>query len=450
MSLQEKITDKSAVVGVIGLGYVGLPLSVEYAKAGFHVIGIDNDPRKITKLRAGENYIDDVNGEELASLIKAGKIESETDYKRVSEMDVIFICVPTPFTANKEPDVTYIEHAGDGIASGLRKEQIIILKSTTYPETTEKLLQPKLEANGMKVGEDFYLAFSPERIDPGNKQWTTANTPVVVGGVTQKCTDLAVSVSAQVIAKVVPLSSPKAAEMTKLLENIFRSVNIALVNEIAQLCDRMDGIDVWEVVQAAATKPFGFMPFYPGPGIGGHCILVDPYYLSWKAKEYDFHCDFIELAGKTNENMPYYVLDLIIRSLSMQGSAISKAKLLMLGVAFKKNVDDIRNSPAIKVMELLLARSGTNLAYNDPHVPELEVNGNTYKSRELTAELLEEADCVIITSDHDKYDFEFIAKHAKMIVDTRNATKNLSPELMKKVTRLGFGTNSYTPSPQKH
>ena len=272
----------------------------------------------------------------------------------------------------------------------------------------------------------------------------------MVGGVTQKCTDLAVSVSAQVIAKVVPLSSPKAAEMTKLLENIFRSVNIALVNEIAQLCDRMDGIDVWEVVQAAATKPFGFMPFYPGPGIGGHCILVDPYYLSWKAKEYDFHCDFIELAGKTNENMPYYVLDLIIRSLSMQGSAISKAKLLMLGVAFKKNVDDIRNSPAIKVMELLLARSGTNLAYNDPHVPELEVNGNTYKSRELTAELLEEADCVIITSDHDKYDFEFIAKHAKMIVDTRNATKNLSPELMKKVTRLGFGTNSYTPSPQKH
>ena len=450
MSLQEKILDKSAVIGVIGLGYVGLPLSVEYAKAGYHVIGIDNDPKKINKLRAGENYIDDVDSKELASLIHAGQIESETDYRRIAEMDVIFICVPTPFTANKEPDVSYIEDAGDGIASGLRKNQLIILKSTTYPETTEKLLQPKLEAKAMKVGEDFYLAFSPERIDPGNKKWTTANTPVVVGGVTKKCTEMAVSISSQVIAKVVPLSSPKAAEMTKLLENIFRSVNIALVNEIAQLCDRMDGIDVWEVVEAAATKPFGFMPFYPGPGIGGHCILVDPYYLSWKAKEYDFHSDFIELAGKTNENMPYYVLDLIIRSLSMQGSAISTAKLLMLGVAFKKNVDDTRNSPAIKIMELLQARGGQTLAYNDPHVAELEVNGKMYTSKELNADLLEEADCVIITTDHDAYDFEFIAKHAKMIVDTRNATKHLSADLMQKVTRLGFGTNSYNPNPQKH
>ncbi|MFQ5628502.1 MAG: nucleotide sugar dehydrogenase [bacterium] len=450
MSLQEKIDNKTAKVGVIGLGYVGLPLSVEYAKAGFQIIGIDNDPKKIAALRAGENYIDDVNTAELKSLISAGKIEAEPDYKRISEADAIFICVPTPFTANKEPDVTFIEDAGDGIATGLRKEQLIILKSTTYPETTQKLLQPKLEATGLKVGKDVYLAFSPERIDPGNRTWTTSNTPVVVGGVTPKCTEMAVSISAQVISEVIPLSSPKAAEMTKLLENIFRSVNIALVNEIAQLCDRMDGIDVWEVVEAAATKPFGFMPFFPGPGIGGHCILVDPYYLSWKAKEYDFHSDFIELAGKTNENMPYYVLDLIIRSLSMQGSAISTAKLLMLGVAFKKNVDDIRNSPAIKIIELLHARGSQNLAYNDPWVPELHVNDKTFKSKALTEHLLKESDCVIITTDHDKYDFDFIARHAKLIVDTRNATKGMDNEVMKKVVRLGCGTNSYYPMPHSH
>lgn len=445
MSLQEKINNRSAKVGVIGLGYVGLPLSVEYAKNGFQIIGIDSDPQKIQKLRAGENYIDDVDSASLQTLVKNGKIEAEVDYKRISEADVIFICVPTPFTANKEPDVSFIEDAGKGIASGLRKEQLIILKSTTYPETTEKLLLPKLQATGLQVGKDFYLAFSPERIDPANRTWKTSNTPVVVGGVTAKCTEMAVSISAQVISEVIPLSSPKAAEMTKLLENIFRSVNIALVNEIAQLCDRMDGIDVWEVVEAAATKPFGFMPFYPGPGIGGHCILVDPYYLSWKAKEYDFHSDFIELAGKTNENMPYYVLDLIIRSLSMHGYAISTAKLLMLGVSFKKNVDDIRNSPAIKVMELLLARGGHTLAYNDPHVPSLQVNGKTYKSKPLTEQLFQDTDCVIITTDHDKYDFEFIARHAKMIVDTRNAMKGMDSELLKKVVRLGCGTNSYSP-----
>lgn len=450
MSLQEKIADKSARVGVIGLGYVGLPLSVEYAKAGFQIIGIDNDFRKIERLRRGENYIDDVDSAVLKALVAEGKIEAESDYGRIAECDVIFICVPTPFTPNKEPDVSYIEDAGRGVASGLRKEQLVILKSTTYPETTEKLLLPMLEAPGKKVGEDFYLAFSPERIDPGNRTWTTSNTPVVVGGVTPKCTELAVAISSKVISKVVPLSSPKAAEMTKLLENIFRSVNIALVNELAQLCDRMEGIDVWEVVEAAATKPFGYMPFYPGPGIGGHCILVDPYYLSWKAKEYDFHSDFIELAGKTNENMPYYVLDLIIRSLSMQGSAISTAKLLILGVAFKKNVDDIRNSPAIKVMELLLARGAKNLVYNDPHVAELPVNGKMYRSKALTENLLQETDCVIITTDHDAYDWQFIGQHARLIVDTRNATKSFTGDLRRKVVRLGCGTNSYHPSVQPH
>lgn len=450
MSIEAKIADKTATIGIIGLGYVGLPLAVEYGKAGFRVIGIDNDSEKAEKLRAGENYIQDVNSSILRELVLDGKLEADTDYARIADMDVIYICVPTPFTDNKEPDVSYIREATEGIATGLRREQIIILKSTTYPETTENLVQPILEASGLKAGEDFYLAYSPERIDPGNKKWTTANTPVVVGGVTKRCTELAVAVSKQIIAQVVPLSNTKVAEMTKLLENIFRSVNIALLNELAQLCDRMEGVDIWEVVEAAATKPFGFMPFFPGPGIGGHCILVDPYYLSWKAKEYDFHTNFIELAAETNENMPYYVLDLIIRSLSMAGGAISRSNFLLLGVAFKKNVDDTRNSPAIKLMELLYARGGKNLVYNDPYVPTLDVNGRVYKSQELTAELLQNTDCVIIATDHDDYDYEFIVRNAKLVVDTRNSSKNIPDELKKKVVRLGCGTNSYHRSVHNH
>ncbi len=450
MGLQDKIQEKTARVGVVGLGYVGLPLSVEYAKAGFEVVGIDNDPRKIEKLAAGENYIDDVVDADLKSVVASGKFRAEVNYDNVSEMDVIFVCVPTPFTANKEPDVSFIEYAGKGIATGLRAEQLIILKSTTYPETTEKLLQPILEKGGLKAGEDFHLAFSPERIDPGNRTFTTANTPVVVGGVGEESTVLAVAISEKVISEVVPLSSPRAAEMTKLLENIFRSVNIALMNELAQLCDRMGGIDIWEVVQAAATKPFGYMPFYPGPGIGGHCILVDPYYLSWKAKEYDFHSNFIKLAGQTNENMPYYVLDLIIRSLSINGGAISTSKILILGVAFKKNVDDIRNSPALKVMELLHARGGVNMIYNDPWVPTLEVNNKTYDSKELTQQLLQDSDCVVITTDHDKYDYNFIVENAKLVVDTRNAAKNIPEAHKSKVVRLGCGTNAYKPTIHEH
>jgi UDP-N-acetyl-D-glucosamine dehydrogenase len=292
----------------------------------------------------------------------------------------------------------------------------------------------------LKVGRDYYLAFSPERIDPGNKKFNTVTTPIVVGGVTKKCTKLASAISRKVIVEVKELSSPKAAEMTKLLENIFRSVNIALVNELAQLCDRMEGIDIWEVVEAAATKPFGFMPFFPGPGIGGHCILVDPYYLSWKAKEFDFHTNFIELAAMTNENMPYYVLDLIIRSLSLHGAAITNSKILMLGVAFKKNVDDTRNSPAIKVMELLYNRGGRSLMYNDPYVPTLRVNGKVYTSKKLDAKLLESVDCVVITTDHSDYDYELIVKHAKLVVDTRNATKDIKNG-RKKIVKLGCGTN---------
>jgi UDP-N-acetyl-D-glucosamine dehydrogenase len=441
VSLEIKIEDRTAKIAVIGLGYVGLPLSVEYAAAGYNVLGIDVSEEKIAKLNRGENYIDDVDGNKLKEVVKAGRLSGATNYDRIGDCDVVFICVPTPFTEMKDPDVSYIVDSARGIASGLRREQLIILKSTTYPETTEKVVQPILEKTGLKTGKDFYLAFSPERIDPGNKKFNTATTPIVVGGVTRKCTKLAAAISRQVVVDVKELSSPKAAEMTKLLENIFRSVNIALVNELAQLCDRMEGIDIWEVVEAAATKPFGFMPFYPGPGIGGHCILVDPYYLSWKAKEFDFHTNFIELAAMTNENMPYYVLDLIIRSLSLHGAAITNSKILMLGVAFKKNVDDTRNSPAIKVMELLSNRGGRHLMYNDPYVPTLRVSGKVYTSKKLDAKLLESVDCVVITTDHSKYDYEMIVKHSKLVVDTRNATREVKNG-RKKIIRLGCGTNA--------
>ncbi len=301
------------------------------------------------------------------------------------------------------------------------------------------MLLPKFESTGLKAGQDFYLAFSPERIDPGREDFTTSNTPVVVGGVTEKCTRLAMITCEQIVDKVVRVSSPKTAEMVKLLENIFRSVNIAFVNELAQLCDRIGGIDVWEVVEAASTKPFGFMPFYPGPGIGGHCILVDPYYLSWKAREYDFHSDFIELAARTNENMPYYVLDLIVRSLSINGAALKTANYLFLGAAFKKNVDDIRNSPGLKIMELLLQRGAQNLSFNDPYVNEVRINGTAFVSQELSDELIAEKDCIVITTNHSCYDINSIVKNAKLVVDTRNATKGVTSG-RDKIIRLGCGT----------
>ncbi len=436
--LEQKLRDKTAKIGIVGLGYVGLPLAVEFAGKGFNTLGIDVDRKKIEDINAGTNYIQDVSDEKLTKLTKEGMLEATTMYGRAGEMDVIYICVPTPFTPNKEPDITYINQAAKNISEHLRKEQLIILKSTTFPETTEKVVQPIMESTGLKVGQDFYLAFSPERIDPGRKDYTTATTPVIVGGVTKKCTMLAKLTNEQIIDKVVPVSSPREAEMAKLLENIFRSVNIALLNELAQLCDRMGNIDIWEVVEAAATKPFGFMPFYPGPGIGGHCILVDPYYLSWKAKEYDFHSDFIELAARTNENMPFYVMDLVIRSLSINGASLKSAKLLFLGVSFKKDVDDIRNSPALKLMDLLQHRGAQNITYNDPYVPNLKLDDHNYESYNLTDELIAEADCVIMTTAHTEYTKQVknIVKHAKLIVDTRNITKDITAE-PNKIVRLG-------------
>jgi len=438
MSLKEKIISKKAVIGVVGLGYVGLPLAVEYANKGFKTYGIDVDKKKIDSLKKRINYILDIPKEDFDKAISSGNFSATDNYSIVKDLDVIFICVPTPFTKNKEPDISYIVDASKNIAKYFKKDKIVILKSTTFPNTTEGYVQPILESTGLKAGKDFYLAFSPERIDPGNKVFTTANTPVVVGGVTKKCTELSALITSQAIAKVHTVSSPKVAEMEKLLENIFRSVNIALVNELARLCDRMGGINMWEVVEAASTKPFGFMPFYPGPGIGGHCILIDPYYLSWQAREFDFQTKFIELAAETNENMPFYVRNLILRELSKMPKTLKDAKILFLGAAFKKNVDDTRHSPAIRVMELMIAEGAKNVYYTDPYVKEITVNNKTYKSKPLTEKLLKESHIVVITTDHECFDYDLVVKHSKCIIDTRNALKNIKNKKAK-IKLLGDG-----------
>jgi UDP-N-acetyl-D-glucosamine dehydrogenase len=437
-ALERKIRNKKARIGVVGLGYVGLPLAVEYAAKGFETLGIEVDEKKVNAVNSGKNYIDDVNNKVFARVTKSGMLKAAANYDAVAKLDIIFICVPTPFTPNKEPDISYIVASTKEIALRLRKGHLIILKSTTFPNTTEGYVQPILEQSKLKTGKDYYLAFSPERIDPGNKKWTTTNTPTVVGGVTTECTRLACLATEQVVTRVIPVSNPKVAELEKLLENIFRSVNIALVNELAQLCDRMGGINVWEVVEAAATKPFGFMPFYPGPGIGGHCILIDPYYLSWLARQYDFQTNFITLAAETNENMPFYVKNMVQREISMMPVTFQDAKIVVLGAAFKRDVDDIRHSPALKVMELLLADGAKNIVYNDPFVPRVKVNNHSFESVELTKELIKSADCVVITTDHSQYDYEMVVKNAKRVIDTRNATKAVKKG-REKIVLLGDG-----------
>ncbi len=431
MDLKTKIEAHKATVGVIGLGYVGLPLAVEFGRVGFNVVGIDVDRKKVASINTGKNYIADVDDQVLKKLVSAKKLKATGDYRALKNCDAVLICVPTPFTATKDPDISYIISATKDIAQYLHRDMLVVLISTTYPETTTKVVKPILEKTGLKAGKDFYLAFSPERIDPGNKKFGIANTPTVVGGLTPKCGELAGLLYRQIINQVVMVSSPSAAEMTKLLENIFRSVNIALVNELACLCERMEGVDIWEVVDAAATKPYGYMPFYPGPGLGGHCIPIDPYYLAWKAKEYDFHTDFIELAAETNENMPYHVVDKVISALSDAGKAASKSKVLVLGVAFKKDIDDTRSSPAIKVIELLRPKV-KSLIYNDPWVPKFSEHGMSLTSVPLTQKLLKSVDCVLITTNHSEYDLKMIVKNSKLVVDTRNATKGIkSPKIVK-------------------
>jgi UDP-N-acetyl-D-glucosamine dehydrogenase len=429
--LSEKIIKRQAKVGVVGLGYVGLPFSLEIAEAGFRVFGVDTDQKKVDMIMRGKSYIEDVPDERLRKSVP-GSFTAHSDYSVLKDCDVINICVPTPFTTNKEPDISYILKSGEGISRIMHPGQLIILRSTTYPETTEKVLLPILARSGLSLGRDFFLAFAPERVDPGNKVWTMKNTPVVVGGVTENCTKLTELFFAQFTEKVYPVSSPKVAEMSKLLENIFRSVNIALVNELALLCERM-GIDIWEVINAAGTKPFGFMPFYPGPGIGGHCILVDPYYLSWKAREYDFHTNFIELAAETNEEMPYIVCEHLFQILGREGIPASQATILILGAAFKRDVADTRNSPALKVMEILWGRV-KKILYNDPYVPEIEIFNRKIKSVKLTPLLVKKVDCLLILTDHSSYNYDWLLKYAPLIFDTRNAIKKRG---VKKLYTLG-------------
>ncbi len=428
MNLLDRIAARQFSVAVVGLGYVGLPLAVEFARKGIRTTGIDVDPSKIDALRNGRNYIQDLKDEVVAEVLASGMLTASTDYDAIADCDAIYICVPTPFTPNKEPDISYIVQAAEGIAPNLRTEQVVILKSTTFPSTTEQYVQPILEAGGKSVGNDFHLAFSPERIDPGNKTWHTANTPIVVGGVTPECTKVAAAVNRVIIEKVVEVSSPRVAEMEKLLENIFRSVNIALVNELAQLCDRMGGINIWEVVDAAATKPFGFMPFYPGPGIGGHCILIDPYYLSWLAREHDFVTNFITLAAEVNESMPYYVARMVMRQIAHSPVALADANILILGVAFKRDVDDLRHSPALKVMEILEQDGARKMSYIDPFVPSLNLAGRTYEAVPYSVEAIRAADVVVITTDHTVFPYDEIVANARAIIDTRNATRGASPD----------------------
>jgi len=437
--LLQRIEDRSVVVGVIGLGYVGLPLAIEFAKHGIRTIGIDVSLSKVQQLKKGSNYIQDIPDEDVFDAIKRQKtLVVTTDFARVSECDVVFICVPTPFSANKDPDISHVLDATERVAAHLRGGQLVVLKSTTFPGTTTRFVQPILDRRGLSVGKDYFLAFSPERIDPGNKTWNTKNTPVVVGGVTPSCTTAAVAINKCIITTVVPVRTPDVAEMEKLLENIFRSVNIALVNELAQLCDRI-GVNIWEVVDAASTKPFGFMPFYPGPGIGGHCILIDPYYLSWMAREHDFVTNFITLAAEVNESMPFYVRSMIEREIAKQPVALAKAKVLLLGMAFKRDVDDLRHSPALKVAELLFDDGIRNVAYFDPFIPTVEVRGKVLHSpKALTPSFVASHDVVVITTDHTSFDIEMICKNSTVVIDTRNATKHVRGS-RKNIVLIGEG-----------
>lgn len=422
MSLIDKITSKTARIGIIGLGYVGLPLAIAISDAGFSVVGIEVDKEKALKINGGESYIPDVELPAVKKAVDEGRFSATTDFSAIKKLDIISICVPTPLSEMHEPDISYVRSAANEAGKYLKSGQLVILESTTYPGTTEEVVLPILEESGLTVGKDFYLAFSPERVDPGNKTYGIRNTPKVIGGVTQQCTELARSFYSQFVQIVVPVSSTRAAEMTKLLENIFRCVNIALVNELMLLSDRM-GINIWEVIEAAASKPFGFMPFTPGPGLGGHCIPIDPFYLSWKARQYDFHTEFIELAGKTNESIPYYVVSKISQALNSHEKSVNGAKILILGLAYKKDIGDTRESPAIKIISLLDGL-GARIAIHDPYVDEKVIGTKTYKSATLTPDIVSESDCVVIVTDHTGVDYNMVADNSRLIVDTRNKLKN--------------------------
>ena len=444
IDLMDKIEKRQSVVAVIGLGYVGLPLATAFGKAGLRVIGIDADPKKVDMINDGHSYIPDVPSEDIVNMLSA-----TSDYAVLTDCDAVFICVPSPFDEHKTPDLSYIVSAAEGIARYLRPEQLVVLQSTTFPGTTEEVVLPILEGGGLKAGHDFYLAFSPERVDPGNAHWTVENMPKVVGGLTPTCTEIAVTLLNKINPAVHPVSSPRTAEMSKLLENIFRHVNIALINELALLAELTE-LDIWEVIEAASTKPFGFMPFYPGPGVGGHCIPVDPTYLSWKARAYDFTTKFIDLAAEANQRMPYHTVELIARALEEQHKGLRGAKVLLLGAAFKPNIDDARNSPTERVMTLLLNRR-VEVSYYDPYIPRFEIRPNAFyrgheilESVALDDELLREQDCVVILVRHRGVDYARLVEQASLVVDAVNATAGLAGA-SEKVVRLGVGQRMSPP-----
>lgn len=432
--LLNKIAHRDVVVGVIGLGYVGLPLSLTFLRKDIPIIGFDLDPAKIDMLEKGKSYIKHVPSSDIAPFVGRNAFQVTTDFSRLNEPDALIICVPTPLTRNREPDLQFIEATGAAIVKVIRPDQIVVLESTTYPGTTVEVLQPILEQSGLKAGLDFALAFSPEREDPGNQKYSTHNIPKVIGGINADSTEIGRKLYELALEKVIAVSSTQVAEMTKLLENIFRGVNIALVNELKVLCHRM-GINVWEVIEAASSKPFGYMPFYPGPGLGGHCIPIDPFYLTSKAREYDFTTKFIELAGEINTEMPYYVIQRVMDALNSRGKAINGAKVLILGMAYKKDIDDSRESPSFKLMDLLI-KKGASVTYNDPYIPALKpVRKYNFplESTPLTDENLRGVDCVLVATDHSTYDYGFILENANLIVDTRNVFANFAGSTAKVV-----------------
>jgi UDP-N-acetyl-D-glucosamine dehydrogenase len=427
--LADKIRNRTARVGIVGLGYVGLPLAVEFARAGFSVTGIDVSENKVRQVNAGESYIGDIPTPTLAPLVAAGKLRATADFSAVQDLDTINICVPTPLRKTKDPDMSFIVSSCQEIARYFHAGTLVILESTTYPGTTDELVLPMLSKGGLEVGSDFFLCFSPERVDPGNPKYQTVNIPKVVGGCTPQCTEMGALFYAQALEKVVPVSSTQVAEMVKLLENTFRMINIGLVNEIAMMCDRI-GINVWEVIDAAATKPFGFMPFYPGPGLGGHCIPIDPFYLSWKTKQAGIEARFIDLAGYINGQMPHFVLDKVQNALNNEGKPVKGSRVHVMGVAYKRDIDDMRESPALDIL-LLLERRGAIVSYSDPHVPSLRLDGFSLDASPETAAA--SADCVVIVTDHAAFDYPGLLERSRLIVDTRNALKGLNSN---KIVRL--------------
>ncbi|MFC1640330.1 nucleotide sugar dehydrogenase [Gemmatimonadota bacterium] len=420
-ALLSKANDRSALMGVIGLGYVGLPLAVEFAAAGYKVLGFDVSERAVAGINKGQSHIQDVSSERLGEFVASGHIQATTSMDRLSEVDLVAICVPTPLSKTKDPDISFVMAAAESVARTIRAGQVVVLESTTYPGTTRELLLPSIEAHGFKVGRDVFLAFSPERVDPGNPTWQTRNTPKVIGGITEDCRDVVMALYEPAFDTLVPVKSPEAAELVKLLENTFRSINIGLVNEMAIVCEKL-GVDVWDVIDAAATKPFGFMKFTPGPGLGGHCIPIDPHYLAWKMRGLNYKTRFIDVASEVNSEMPAFWVKKVAERLNSDSKALRGSKVLVLGVTYKPDIDDVRESPALDILRLL-RQQGAEVFYHDPFVPELLEDGELMTSVELSTETIQAADCVIVVTDHTKIDFEIVGSNARQIVDTRNALK---------------------------